>query len=85
MQTLTKVKNIDRFNARNEPIGKMVYRMKYTGHGSDFYGPCEVCDKHMSEAYIQTSGIVDEVEGEKMVLNQKITFAHENCLLESRA
>lgn len=30
------------------------YRLKSTGKSSSHYGPCEVCQKHCSEVFLQT-------------------------------
>ena len=32
--------------------GNLVHRMRTTGHGSDYYGPCDQCGKHVSETYV---------------------------------
>lgn len=33
------------------PTGKFVRITKSTGRSSDYFGPCEVCKKHMSEVF----------------------------------
>jgi hypothetical protein len=33
------------------PTNKIITQIRSTGHGSDYYGVCEICGKHMSECF----------------------------------
>jgi len=67
-------------------IGAKVYRMSSTGHGSDYYGACECCGKHVSETFIQVEGEVSEIDDELFIHHSgcKTLFGHENCLVTER-
>lgn len=60
------------------------YKLTSTGHSSARYGPCEICDTHVSEVFIQTEQRQFSVPG--VVENgwtgyQCFThFGHESCL-----
>lgn len=77
---------IDRFeNVPSEP-DRYVYRIKSTGHSSTRLGPCEVCDVHASEVFLQVEGLTFDNDGELAVTHYECTdlFGHRNCLIESR-
>lgn len=66
--------------------GVYVYRIRATGGNSDRYGPCEVCDKHVSETHIQTEGVSFEHDGQIMITHHecRILFGHRECLMGAR-
>ena len=35
------------------PTNKIITQIRSTGHGSDYYGVCEICGKHMSECHFR--------------------------------
>lgn len=63
------------------------FRIRSTGHGSDHYGPCEVCGKHMSTAFILNHQMryEDEELGSTFTHHGSIgmKFGHEECLKKS--
>ena len=61
------------------------YRLSKTGHGSDWYGPCEVCGKHADSTYLLTKFSVFEHEGQRRTANRGGTFGHKKCLSELTA
>ncbi len=64
------------------------YRLKSTGESSAYFGPCEVCGKHVSEVFMQTEVCyVDEenpINGQNgfMTLEgcRRTVFGHKDCL-----
>ncbi len=64
------------------------YRLKSTGESSAYFGPCEVCRKHVSEVFMQTEECyVDEEnpingqEGFMTLAGCRCTaFGHKDCL-----
>jgi hypothetical protein len=63
------------------------FRMKSTGHGSDYYGPCEVCHKHCSETFIlvESRGFSNPETGMMEYTYAEaapIVFGHKECLTE---
>lgn len=62
------------------------YRLKSTGHNSEKYGNCEVCNKHCSEVFLQ-------VEEKAYIIDNEICFTehgckslvgHKECLISAR-
>jgi hypothetical protein len=66
--------------------GVYVYRIRSTGAGSAKFGLCEVCQKYVSETFIQTEGVSFEYEGQIMITHHEcaILFGHRECLLGKR-
>ena len=62
------------------------YRLNDTKLGSNTYGPCEVCQNHASEIWIQTEtkSFIDE-DGQTAWTHHECTptlFGHRECLIE---
>jgi hypothetical protein len=61
------------------------YKLSSTGGSSAKYGKCELCNKDVSEVFIQTkSKEFDRPEGTKGLAQINQTFGHENCLINVR-
>lgn len=62
-------------------IGKAIKTIHGTGHGSDYYGACEVCKKHMSEAFVgQNYMVYVRACGQHYLSSGSSVFAHRECL-----
>lgn len=64
------------------PTGNFVRITKSTGRSSDYFGPCEICKKHMSEAFRSSlSREWKRDNGEIYYGNESpAIYAHEQCI-----
>lgn len=62
------------------------YRLKSTGHSSDRYGKCEVCDQHASEVFVLSSYMLYERKrsGDFGWTHGFMLFGHAECLKSRR-
>lgn len=64
-----------------KPTGNFVRTTKSTECGSDRYGACELCGKHMTECFVSTNRpewVRDD--GSKYLGYGKGVFAHKACI-----
>jgi len=67
----------------NYPTGRFIRETKSTGRGSDYFGNCEICGKHMSECFIsRLSRERKRASDGSLYLDksQPVIFAHEICI-----
>lgn len=38
-----------------KPTGRIIRALRNTGRGSDYYGACDRCNKHVSEVFVSQS------------------------------
>lgn len=64
--------------------GNVVRVTKGTGYGSDHYGPCELCGKHMSEAFTSRMAREWVRDDGSLYLDHASpkVFAHEACIVD---
>lgn len=67
----------------NRPTGRFIRITKSTGRGSDYFGLCEICSKHMSECF--RSSLKRErkraTDGSLYLDDsQPVIYAHESCI-----
>lgn len=64
-------------------VDRFVYRMRNTGDSSSKFGPCEVCNRPVSEVFLQTEGRVYEDGGQDAITHHETTqyFGHRECLI----
>ena len=64
------------------PTGNTIRQLRSTGHGSDHYGGCERCGKHMSECFV--SQLQREYKRDDGTLYYSPvgggTYGHKDCL-----
>ncbi len=68
-------------NIMGHPTGYTIKSVRRTGHGSDRYGSCEVCGKHMPEAFVhQSHAVFVDADGD-LYLSQSSAglYAHMEC------
>lgn len=58
------------------------YKMKSTGHSSNKYGNCEVCDKHATEVFYQTEK--RKCSGGWTRYMCRDLYGHKECLIKTR-
>ena len=65
------------------PTGNIVRHTKSTGRSSDFFGPCELCGKHMSEAFRTRKAREWQRENGELYYghDSAVMYAHEKCIL----
>lgn len=59
------------------------YKLSRMGASSDKYGPCEVCDKHVSDVFHQTESRYTD-RGRWTFSGCHNLFGHEECLISKR-
>jgi hypothetical protein len=74
--------------AKRDPTlkSKYRYRLKSLGESSAKYGPCEVCERPVSEVWLQTEMVWFEGEFVQgwTYYGCRNLFGHRRCLLASR-
>ena len=60
------------------PIALYRYRLRNTHESSDRFGACEVCNKHVSEVWLQTEER-QYIHGKGSDLEGEIGWTHHNC------
>jgi hypothetical protein len=59
----------------------VIVKASALGYGSDRYGPCECCGKHMTEAFYFTRSQEVKFDGmEPFTMEIGSTFAHRDCV-----
>lgn len=64
------------------PTGNLVRLTKPTGRGSDYFGPCEVCGAHMSEAFRSRKAREWKRDNGELYYGHEsaVVYAHEKCI-----
>ena len=62
------------------------YKIKSTGHGSERFGPCEICKKSVrGNVYLQTEEKkYTDTDGKVHWLSSKDIFGHKTCCMTRR-
>jgi hypothetical protein len=64
------------------PTNKIITQIRSTGRGSDYYGKCEVCGKHMSECFFRVHHREYRREDGSLYYSPASAgaFGHKDCL-----
>lgn len=63
---------------------KHEYTLRSLGASSAKFGPCELCNEHVSEMHIQTEFENCSDDGGKFVVHRGSAFGHRKCLMHAR-
>lgn len=72
---------LDKFGREITEIGKMKYQLKSLNESSAKFGACEICNKHVSEVFLQAK-LEEYKPGSYM--DKGTQFGHKQCLLNQR-